>query len=386
MLGVLDLTYAGAVGATIANGTAATNAYDASGFSKGFLFDSDSTSQNAQIIRNNTGLTVLDTPLILKSNLTINNTTATNALVLAGVIKEVDGSRGVEIVGATGGIVEMAAANTYTGTTEIKSGTLALVSRQLNTRTADFTASNSTTTYRTYGDLASQNIVVYSNATFDVSNIAVETTINSTTGKVAAYPFHIKGSKDSLNDDWYYLADKTFKDNLSDSYYQTLSGDGIVKGLVIADTGSHLAPFKTNGSGFGTLTFENDLTLSNGAILDYSFGEMTGLIGPSDMIDVKGDLTFIDTVTLTTKSSFAEGSYVYEIFSYVVDKTDFVDDYSIVLGRGFENVVPGSVSIVADSGFITLSFEIKTEVIPEPASLALLGLGAAGLLARRNRK
>ncbi|WP_342670244.1 autotransporter outer membrane beta-barrel domain-containing protein [Desulfobulbus elongatus] len=91
---------------------------------------------------------------------------------------------------------------------------------------------------------------------------------------------------------------------------------GIIGGSVTVASGGTLSPGDV-GDFPGTLTINQDLTLQNGAVLDYSFGEANVPGGPlNDLTVVHGDLTLAGTinVSLSEGGSFDVG--IYRVISY----------------------------------------------------------------------
>lgn len=168
------------------------------------------------------------------------------------------------------------------------------------------------------------------------------------------------------------ITDGTFGNNLA--------------GASTADTRS--APFR--GTSFNTMT----ITLTNGTASAYSidtlhfdFGVRTN--GPNTFIAkyTSGGLgpadTTIDTQTGLAQANTTNGNifqFDYTLSSSLSDTTlaagesaVFTFDFSDTTGSG------SSLSLIDNVAFQ------GTEVIPEPSSFALLGLGGLALLARRRR-
>ena len=151
---------------------------------------------------------------------------------------------------ATVGTVTMAA-NTSGGLTKLGTGTLTL--NQPNTFTGSTVIGAGTLALSGSGSLASANIVVSNNATFDVSQV---------TGG-----FTLGGS-------------------------QNLIGSGTVTGSVATVSGSGI--YGGLPGGYGTNTFKNNLTFAAGALGYLALGTVHN--GSNDLISVAGTLTLNSTV------------------------------------------------------------------------------------------
>lgn len=87
---------------------------------------------------------------------------------------------------------------------------------------------------------------------------------------------------------------------------QTLMGGGNIIGDIIASVGSHIAP----GDSAGTLTIAGNLTLNDGALLDFELGS----ISASDKISMSSSTLFINNLDFydfhfTALSGFGTGIY-----------------------------------------------------------------------------
>jgi rhamnogalacturonan endolyase len=85
-----------------------------------------------------------------------------------------------------------------------------------------------------------------------------------------------------------------------------LGGTGVIGGAVTVNTGGVLAP----GTGAGTLTISNNLTLSSGAVLDFELGA----INASDKVVVSGALTLGGTLNVMNLTGF--GTNTYTLLAY----------------------------------------------------------------------
>jgi fibronectin-binding autotransporter adhesin len=99
----------------------------------------------------------------------------------------------------------------------------------------------------------------------------------------------------------------------------TLGGAGMIGGNVNVADGGILAP----GNPLGTLTIAGDLTLSNGSILQYEFGQ-AGVPGGglNDLTTVGGNLALDGTINVSVPAGGSFGPGVYRAFSYGGALTD----------------------------------------------------------------
>jgi len=95
-----------------------------------------------------------------------------------------------------------------------------------------------------------------------------------------------------------------------------LGGFGTIGGDVTVAGGAHLAP--GGSGGYGTLSIDGNLSVAQGAVLDYGFsapGTGYSTPGMSDQINVGGNLTLNGaTLNVNADASFGEG--IYRLFQY----------------------------------------------------------------------
>jgi fibronectin-binding autotransporter adhesin len=148
----------------------------------------------------------------------------------------------------------------------------------------------------------------------------------------------------------------------------TLGGSGIVGGATTINNGGILSP----GNSPGTLTFDTDLTLKNGATLLFESG---------DLVNVNGQLDLDNSWTLQLEPGLgwaAGGSTT--LFTYdSIAATPWLTP-TIVNNSGI-----GGIFTLTDTGSSIVINGLS--VIPEPSTglLTLLGIGMAALSWRRVR-
>jgi autotransporter-associated beta strand protein len=166
---------------------------------------------------------------------------------------------------------------------------------------------------------------------------------------------------------------------------QTLRGSGTVVGNTTVN--GALQP----GNSPGLLSFNNNLTLGNTAVTTMEINN-TGTRGMVyDAINVVGSLTYDGSLLLTLGTTFAAGSYSFDLFDFGSQTGSF--DF-VTLGGNYTGSLVNAGSPTnwgLTSGAETWTFNQSTgvlalNVVPEPSPLALSGLGLLALAVSALRK
>lgn len=146
-----------------------------------------------------------------------------------------------------------------------------------------------------------------------------------------------------------------------------LGGSGVIQGNATVNSGGTLSP----GNSPGTLTFDEDLTLAAGS---------TAIFESGDLVDVNGTLDFDDNWTLSLTAGFQNGGTI-TLFTYVAlaNSPDLLPTFDLT-GLGF--TPSGPLSLTDTGSAIVLN---GISAVPEPSTLALIVVGAGGVLLRRRR-
>ncbi|MFA4943193.1 MAG: PEP-CTERM sorting domain-containing protein [Lentisphaeria bacterium] len=172
-----------------------------------------------------------------------------------------------------------------------------------------------------------------------------------------------------------------------------LSGTGAINTPVSVGTGATLSP----GNSIGTQAYTSGLTISGGT-LDIELGR-DGTTPVSDLADVTGAVTLSTDPNLKlTLYSGLNNPVVGDIFYLISnDDTDTISGEFTKLDGTATTLSEGSlfawnsqqwkITYAADYGTgFTGGNDLAITVVPEPAMLALLGLGSLALLRRRKKE
>jgi fibronectin-binding autotransporter adhesin len=229
-------------------------------------------------------------------------------LTLSGPI---DGSGG--LTKTDGGRLTLTGENSYAGGTTIAAGTLQLGDGGTTGSLAGDVVNHSALIINRSNTYAFDGLISGSGA---VEQLGAGTTVltgsNSYAGSTA-----VRAGTLIVNGDQSAATGLTSVDNGS-----TLGGTGVIGGAVTVVGGGVLSPGNV-GAAPGTLTLHGDLTLSDGSILDYNFGQANVEGGPlNDLVRVGGDLVLDGTLEVVTSPGGTFDAGVYRIISYAGTLTD----------------------------------------------------------------
>ncbi len=179
----------------------------------------------------------------------------------------------------------------------------------------------------------------------------------------------------------------------------TLSGSGRIAGETILQTGATLAA----GNSAGTLNFENGLAFISGANFEWELTGNTDLGRGTnfDAVNVTGGNLYLDDGVTSTLVFNAAGStvdwsdafwtvdhqwVVFENAEMPIFNTEIYtfSGLTVSMDSVGNELSNGSFSWVQDGNNLSLNYSFSA--VPEPSALLLVGLGIAGVSARRRRR